>query len=387
MIIRSTIDPLPRQRRFDWLSWGVDMIQSCLLQRHRPPTARDRRRSDRQQHVTIELNEVLDRFAEGFLIVDEKLRIRFANIATCEILDVPRAQLTGRKLDSLKWCDCVVGKRPWHGSSRESHHGQSPPTASPIPVGDEQLIHVERPDCSRRLLAITVRDMSSVEMPGSKVISIRDTTDIETYRARMENLLAHVRRSREEVQQSNEHLQQLVVEDALTGCRNRRSLDEQAAAAWDIYEREQRGLACMMFDIDHFKTVNDNHGHASGDEVLRRFGRLVREVFAGVGQVYRYGGEEFCVLLPGHHLKEAGWIAERVRLTVARMEVHCVTTNEPIPTTVSIGITDVSAGATDATEMIDQADECLYMAKRKGRNCVVAYGPDVAAARFRSSDR
>lgn len=190
----------------------------------------------------------------------------------------------------------------------------------------------------------------------------------------MENLLAKAKESREAMRASHEELQQLIVEDALTGCRNRRALEQQVPDLWQQHIERREDLACLMFDIDHFKRVNDDHGHASGDEVLRRVGQTLRSTFAGVGQVYRYGGEEFCVMLPGHDLAEARWIAERVRIQVAEIEVQSESTQSLIPVSVSIGATDRRRGALTFGEMIGQADECLYLAKRHGRNRVVAYG-------------
>lgn len=190
----------------------------------------------------------------------------------------------------------------------------------------------------------------------------------------MENLLAKAKESREAMRASHEELQQLIVEDALTGCRNRRALEQQVPDLWQQHIDQGDDLACLMFDIDHFKRVNDDHGHASGDEVLRQVGQTLRSTFAGVGQVYRYGGEEFCVMLPGHDLAEARWIAERVRMRVAEIEVRSDSSDALIPVSVSIGASDRRQGAITFGEMIGQADECLYLAKRHGRNRVVAYG-------------
>ncbi|TWT87036.1 GGDEF domain-containing protein [Neorhodopirellula pilleata] len=190
----------------------------------------------------------------------------------------------------------------------------------------------------------------------------------------MEHLLAKAKESREAMRASHEELQQLIVEDALTGCRNRRALEQQVPNLWQQHLDRDDNLACLMFDIDHFKRVNDDHGHASGDEVLRRVGQTLRSTFAGVGQVYRYGGEEFCVMLPGHDLAEARWIAERVRLRVADIEVRSESSDCLIPVSVSIGASDRRQGALTFGEMIGQADDCLYLAKRHGRNRVVAYG-------------
>lgn len=208
----------------------------------------------------------------------------------------------------------------------------------------------------------------------------------------MEHLMSQAREDREAMRASHEQLQQMIAEDPLTGCRNRRALQEQSAELWqptpggpdpettdDVVD-----LACLMFDIDHFKKVNDDHGHATGDELLRRVGQTLRRTFAGVGQVYRYGGEEFCVMLPNMKLVEARWIAERVRQLINDLDVRSESSGQRIPITVSIGVTDRHRGAQSIDAMIDQADQCLYIAKRRGRDQVVVHDDDVDAAPFRN---
>lgn len=222
------------------------------------------------------------------------------------------------------------------------------------------------------------------------ILSVRDATGAEHYRAEMENLLARVRHSREEVQRHNEQLQVLAEEDPLTGCRNRRALDQQAEKVWQAHVEANVPLACLMFDIDHFKSVNDQYGHAAGDEVLRQVAAKLRETFAGVGQAFRYGGEEFCVLLPRHGMTEASWSAERIRVAIEGIAVSCEQDGgEPvvIQPTVSIGVSEREQGANTLMEMIAQADKCLYVAKRRGRNQVVPYDSSVAAANIRTGDR
>ncbi|MFG0289780.1 MAG: diguanylate cyclase [Rhodopirellula sp. JB044] len=330
---------------------------------------------------------MLDRFPEGFFIVDGRFNILFANEAICNILGIPHGHLEGQSLDSLKWCSSMPRNRPWHEALRTARSQRHNPEGVPIAVGDEQLMLYERSDQSRRLLAITVREITGLSIPDVMVISVRDATVVETYRAEMEDLLARVRRSREEAHQSNEELRQLVTQDALTGCCNRRSLDERGDILWQNSTNDAASLSCMMFDIDHFKSVNDEYGHATGDEVLRCVGTSLRHTFENVGEIYRYGGEEFCVMLPAYDLNAARSIAEKVRGTVSHLSVHSATTNEVIQVTISIGVVDRESGAKNIDELIHQADKCLYMAKRNGRNCVVTYGPEVASARFRSSDR
>ena len=146
--------------------------------------------------------------------------------------------------------------------------------------------------------------------------------------------------------------------DPLTGAANRRCLDRdlRGYAALD-----SPPVAAMMIDIDHFKAVNDEHGHVAGDDVLRAVGAVLAEQVRADDIVYRYGGEEFCVLLPGASPTDAHDIAERIRRSVTALEWPG---DDPI--TVSIGIAQGSGAALGTT--IERADRALYQAKRDGRN-------------------
>ncbi len=222
-------------------------------------------------------------------------------------------------------------------------------------------------------------DQCPSTIPGSRYSEGFMVLDLQE----MEHMLNRARASREEIKASHAEMQQLIVEDPLTGCRNRRAMGHQAQDLWTKHTESGEALSCLMFDVDHFKKFNDDHGHATGDEVLRRVGQALRSTFAGVGQVYRYGGEEFCVLLPGHDLAESRWIAERVRKTIEEIQIESSTSEEMLHVTASVGATDLKQLATSCDEMIAQADHCLYMAKRKGRNIVIAYDKEVANAHFR----
>jgi len=120
----------------------------------------------------------------------------------------------------------------------------------------------------------------------------------------------------------------------------------------------------MMLDLDHFKRVNDTYGHLTGDEVLVSFTRLIRDCVRRGDLIVRYGGEEFCVLLPGTPLSAATALAERIRATTASSAL----TAKP-----SIGLTAFTGDAVTALgDLLARADEALYRAKGEGRNCVVA---------------
>jgi diguanylate cyclase (GGDEF)-like protein len=163
-------------------------------------------------------------------------------------------------------------------------------------------------------------------------------------------------------------LQQLADNDPLTGASNRRVLMVRAAAI--LRERRAKSRAClMMLDIDHFKQVNDQHGHQAGDRALRHFADVARRYLPPAAVFARYGGEEFCVLLPGAGLRQALVIANTVRraLSEAPMPVR----GGHMLLTVSIGVAECRDEDT-VESLIDRADRDVYRAKEAGRNAVVA---------------
>jgi diguanylate cyclase (GGDEF)-like protein len=170
------------------------------------------------------------------------------------------------------------------------------------------------------------------------------------------------------LEDANQRLLALATTDALTGAANRRQYGDRVVAEVARAQRKGLPLALLALDVDHFKRVNDTHGHPAGDAVLKAFVDLVQTVVRPSDLVTRTGGEEFKILLPDTGLEEAVAIAERVRLRVATMEVRLDADAVPIGVTVSIGcallIDDMAS-----TEAV--ADERLYRAKARGRNRVV----------------
>jgi diguanylate cyclase (GGDEF)-like protein len=161
--------------------------------------------------------------------------------------------------------------------------------------------------------------------------------------------------------------ERLATRDPLTGLLNRREfarcIDALAPSAGDT----PRDYALLLFDLDHFKSINDTHGHPVGDEVLVAFGRVARHALRGEDLLCRYGGEEFAALLPGATRQEAHLAAERVRHQLAISDEDVLVRLRP---TTSIGIAAACATAIPLPELLRQADKALYRAKREGRDRV-----------------
>jgi diguanylate cyclase (GGDEF)-like protein len=171
--------------------------------------------------------------------------------------------------------------------------------------------------------------------------------------------------------------------DGLTGLWNRKYLDERLAAELKSSHRHGRPLACIMFDLDHFKALNDVHGHATGDAALRALGELLQATGREEDVACRYGGEEFVVLCPNVDAEGATVLAERLRELIAKMPIPTAAGSSPTPPevkplhiTASFGVADRLAG----DDLLSAADAALYRAKRQGRNRVVTTSAVVGLA-------
>lgn len=176
------------------------------------------------------------------------------------------------------------------------------------------------------------------------------------------------------IQEQEKHVSQLqhkIRFDPLTGALNRYALDEDISMEFSRSKRYKRPLAFIMADIDFFKKVNDTYGHAAGDEVLRAFVALVQKTLRDVDNVYRYGGEEFALVLPETD-GEGGMIAaERLRKNIEKFTLkHKTDSSLQISITVSFGVASYAEGDADYKVIIERADTALYRAKGAGRNRV-----------------
>ncbi len=157
--------------------------------------------------------------------------------------------------------------------------------------------------------------------------------------------------------------------DLLTGIANHGALMESARRIFERCRKDARPYSLIMFDLDHFKTINDRHGHRTGDDILRSFTETVRTLLRPTDLFGRYGGEEFTVILPGANIQAAQAIAERVRHAFA--ESHRFLDGRPLEATVSAGVAE-AAGDMSFEDTIDAADRAMYEAKRHGRNRIEA---------------
>ncbi|WP_162232323.1 GGDEF domain-containing protein [Methylogaea oryzae] len=156
--------------------------------------------------------------------------------------------------------------------------------------------------------------------------------------------------------------------DSLTGVGNRAALQSGLAREWKVACRQFAPLSLIAVDLDHFKQVNDAHGHPCGDQVLITVTQCIKHVVRGSDLVYRYGGEEFMILAPDTATEGAATLAERIRHQVEIMP--CPTEQGDVNVTVSVGVATLASGESER-HLVARADQALYQAKNEGRNRVV----------------
>ena len=169
------------------------------------------------------------------------------------------------------------------------------------------------------------------------------------------------------------HFRSLSRIDGLTGISNRVHFLEQAEAALAYARKSQQDVCVVLFDLDHFKSINDRFGHASGDFVLKRTATLFLQYLRRSDVFGRFGGEEFSLLLPGCRMDEAREQAEELRRTIKGIQVEH--RGATLTASASFGIASTGTSGYDLARLLAHADAALYRAKRAGRDCVVAYDP------------
>lgn len=172
--------------------------------------------------------------------------------------------------------------------------------------------------------------------------------------------------------------------DPLTNALNRRAFFEKAEAFFNSETKKSHGFAILLMDLDHFKTVNDQHGHAAGDEILRGFSDVCRSVLREDDIFARWGGEEFVAMLPVANIDAGMEIAERIR---CKTEEHIfkILGHNTWRQTVSVGVVHSTGNRGTLTLQIGKADKALYLAKAAGRNCIQKHGAKMVALPKRSA--
>ncbi|WP_415517758.1 MAG: PAS domain S-box protein [Desulfovibrio aminophilus] len=280
---------------------------------------------------------------DGMVMIDDQGRVAFWNRAAERIFGHSRQEMLGQKLHS------VVAMEEDAGKAREGFPDFSRTGAGAV-VGVLTERTARRKDGSTFPAEFSVAAFRLQDRWWA-VGTVRDITE----RKRAEELLL-----------------ELATTDGLTGLTNRRHFLERGRAELERARRTGHPVSCIMFDVDHFKKVNDTYGHDAGDAVLKTLARTARETLRGMDVLGRIGGEEFAAILPETDLEAALHAAERLRLAVASMNVEH--DGRPLPVTVSLGVALSSGPDESLDDLLRRADQALYEAKDSGRNRTVASG-------------
>lgn len=184
--------------------------------------------------------------------------------------------------------------------------------------------------------------------------------------------------SEEKLQEARDRLAESSIRDPLTGIYNRRHLESMLSKEFQRARRHELPLTVLLLDLDHFKRVNDTHGHLAGDEVLKQTAARIVGCIRETDTLARYGGEEFALILPETETQGASIVAERIRSTIA--DTPILFENVSLPVTTSIGLCEFQPDLVKYSQLIDNADTALYSSKKNGRNRVTVYTPDMLNA-------
>ena len=174
-----------------------------------------------------------------------------------------------------------------------------------------------------------------------------------------------------ELRLRNARLEQQASYDDLTDTLRRNQFFKLSEWQFNLARRHQRALSVLLLDADHFKSINDNYGHATGDEFLQRIADICRANLRTSDILGRYGDEEFAITLPETALADAAIVAERIRSSIAEFTISS-TEHGPLNCTVSIGVAAHSMTLRDFSELLHDANAAMLQAKQLGHNCVVS---------------
>ncbi|MGB7931142.1 MAG: diguanylate cyclase [Gammaproteobacteria bacterium] len=310
--------------------------------------------------VPYQVRTVLDALAEGVLLLDAKGRIMLANNAFANSVDKMPGALLGRKVSDLRW---EFGRI----------HEDEFPWDTVLRLGEIQTgkqLRLICPSGATRTFTVNAAPVKDGGQYRGVMATFDDVTQLEEKNEQLEDMLGMLKKSRDEIRRQNRELQILATRDPLTDCLNRRSFFEKSEPVFETALRNGQQLACIMVDIDLFKSINDRYGHVKGDEVIRMVAQTLQASLRSSDTICRYGGEEFCISLPGLNIDQAIATAMRARTNIAAMNFPEISGDSSLRVTASFGITAIDREVADFAHFIDRADQALYISKNTGRNRV-----------------
>ncbi|MFT4103910.1 MAG: diguanylate cyclase [Burkholderiaceae bacterium] len=303
--------------------------------------------------VPDRVRAAFDTLAEGVAVLDKEGRIVLANQIFRDMMPDPAEQIIGKRAAGLEWLMRSLprgdAKPPWIEAIESNRVVDRIEVA--LQAGPRDPARGEERQTRRYVLrANPISDPSGARR--GCIVTFDDVSEL------------HIK---------NAELKRLASRDPMTDCLNRRAFFEEAAALWAQAIADGRSVTMAMCDIDFFKKVNDQHGHAAGDQVIKATADWLRSVSRGEDLVCRMGGEEFCVVWVGLPADQAMTRAEALRRTVETAPPILTEAGQALKVTMSVGVICARPAELSVEAMIENADQALYEAKRSGRNRVVQW--------------
>lgn len=315
----------------------------------------------------------------GLLTVDETNRIRFINAPLADWLGQDADRLLGAPLDQLLGASArvyylaqILPSLQQQGHIDEVYLRLKTPGGE-LPV----LLNARRRDLARgRAFDLAIMPIHRRHLFEEQLLQARHTAEQamrhkeQAYRE-LEQARAALEQQQQQLTELNRQLEQLATTDPLTGLYNRRVYERELGLQLSLFQRQHQPFSLVLADIDHFKQINDHHGHDMGDRVLHTVAGELKGQLRDLDWLARVGGEEFAVILPGSDQAAALAVAERLRRHIAALDWPWG------QVTISLGLAEVSPNDTQSS-LFSRADQALYRAKAQGRNQVQT-APDETA--------
>ncbi len=293
--------------------------------------------------VPVARDLVIESMSDAMIVLDSRANVVDINPSAQQFLRLDSSEIIGKPFTQVF--------SPWNELAKQ-YQGK-------IFAQSEIVAHVAGQDRCFDLRISPLRDHR--KQSNGRVIVLRDITLRKQTENQLHDTLVTVKTLQEQ-------LYEQAIRDPLTNLYNRRFLDEIIGREMERASRLGHPVSIVMMDVDSFKVVNDTFGHEAGDLVLTRLAAILTECTRTSDYVFRYGGEEFLVLLPATHPQDAYRCAERWRLTLQKNSMSYA--GQKISVTMSVGVAGVLPGGETPEDVLSAADNAMYRAKVNGRNCV-----------------
>jgi diguanylate cyclase (GGDEF)-like protein/PAS domain S-box-containing protein len=305
-----------------------------------------------------------DVLTEGVAVIDRAGHVVLTNKAFRRLHPEASTKILGKTLSQLPWL--FASGKPSESPWEEALRNQA--------IVNGGRITIVQPDNSEFEVIVNAAPIKDThgKLRGC-IVTFYDMTELHRANEQLVKSLIELDASRAQIEEKNEELRVLATRDSLTGCLNRGAFVSGAEPLFANLRQEARNMGCIMADIDFFKKVNDTHGHLIGDQVIVGVARTLSRHMRNNDLLCRFGGEEFCIVLPDASEEATMEVAERMRSQIEQHVGESIRTVEGLHVTCSLGVASLKSGPKSLFELMTLADLALYNAKEGGRNRVAVW--------------